>query len=113
MNDVLHQLQLTLDARKSANPEQSYVALLHQKGINKILEKIGEEATETILAAKDLSAAQDSPEKAQDVIYEVADLWFHSLVMLSHLGIPGQAVLDELARRFDLSGITEKAQRKT
>jgi phosphoribosyl-ATP pyrophosphohydrolase len=75
--------------------------------LNKILEKVGEEATETILAAKDAQASGDN----SDVIYETADLWFHSLVALSHLGETPQSVIDELARRFDLSGLEEKASR--
>ena len=108
MSDVLSQLSKVLEERKtSANPEESYVALLHQKGLNKILEKVGEECTETLLAAKDAATSGDNSE----LIYETADLWFHSLVMLSHLGEDADAVINELARRFDLSGITEKAQR--
>lgn len=107
MSDVLTQLGEVLEQRKSASPDSSYVSSLHAKGLNKILEKVGEEATETILAAKD---AETTGENA-DVIYETADLWFHSLVALSHLGEKPQAVLDELARRFDLSGLEEKASR--
>ncbi len=107
MNDVLQQLGVLLEARKSAAADSSYVASLHAKGLNKILEKVGEEATETLLAAKDASISGDN----SDVIYETADLWFHSLVMLSHLGESPQAVLDELARRFGLSGLEEKAAR--
>jgi len=83
------------------------VASLHAKGLNKILEKIGEETTEVILAAKD---AHDLA-TTKDVIAETADLWFHCLVMLSHLGEDHTAVLQELERRFDLSGIVEKANR--
>lgn len=109
MSTVLQQLGDVLESRKSAKADSSYVASLHAKGLNKILEKVGEEATETILAAKD---AQTSGEN-KDLIYETADLWFHSLVMLSHLGESPQAVLDELARRFDLSGLEEKASRKS
>ena len=110
MSDVLTQLSKVLEERKtSANPEQSYVALLHQKGLNKILEKVGEECTETLLAAKDAAISGDN----SDVIYETADLWFHSLVMLSHLGEDASAVINELAKRFDLSGLEEKGQRNT
>ena len=110
MSDVLTQLSKVLEERKtSANPEQSYVALLHQKGLNKILEKVGEECTETLLAAKDAAISGDN----SDVIYETADLWFHSLVMLSHLGEDASAVINELAKRFNLSGLEEKAQRNT
>lgn len=105
---ILQQLTEILEARKnSANPDDSYVASLHKKGLNKILEKIGEEATETILAAKDAQITGDN----SDVIYETADLWFHSMVMLSHLGENADAVLNELARRFNVSGLDEKASR--
>ncbi|WP_428241363.1 phosphoribosyl-ATP diphosphatase [Gynuella sp.] len=106
-NDVLTTLTETLEARKNASPESSYVASLHHKGLNKILEKVGEEATETIIAAKD---AQSSG-ATKDVISETADLWFHSLVMLSHLGLTADDILQELARRFDISGLEEKASR--
>jgi len=107
MNDVLNALQLVLAERKQAAPESSYVASLHAEGLNKILEKIGEETTEVILAAKD---AQDLA-TTKDVIAETADLWFHCMVMLSHLGEDHTAVLQELERRFDLSGLVEKANR--
>lgn len=107
MSDVLTQLGKVLEQRKTAAPDSSYVSSLHAKGLNKILEKVGEEATETILAAKDAQTSGDN----KDVIYETADLWFHSLVALSHLGETPQAVLDELSRRFDLSGLEEKASR--
>jgi phosphoribosyl-ATP pyrophosphohydrolase len=107
-NDILHQLTEILEARKNnAGAETSYVASLHQKGLNKILEKVGEECTETILAAKDAQASGNNT----DLIYETADLWFHSLVMLSHLGTDADAVLKELARRFNVSGHDEKAAR--
>jgi phosphoribosyl-ATP pyrophosphohydrolase len=106
--DILRQLTETLEARKAnADPASSYVAGLHHKGLNKILEKVGEECTETILAAKDAAISGD----ASELIYETADLWFHSLVMLSHLGSNADAVLAELARRFNLSGLDEKASR--
>lgn len=109
MNDILQQLTDILEQRKAqASPDSSYVAQLHHKGLNKILEKLGEECTETLLAAKD---AQQSGETS-DLIYETADLWFHSLVMLSHLGENAGSVLNELARRFDLSGLEEKASRQ-
>ncbi len=108
MSDVLNKLSAVLEQRKSeAKPDKSYVALLHQKGLNKILEKVGEESTETIIAAKDAAVSGDT----QHLIYETADLWFHSLVMLSYFDESAEAVLDELASRFDLSGIEEKAQR--
>lgn len=108
MNDVLAQLSNIIQARmQDSSPEQSYVASLHAKGLNKILEKVAEECAETVIAAKD---AQISGEQ-QDLIYETADLWFHSLVMLAHMGIDSQQVLAELARRFDMSGLAEKAAR--
>jgi phosphoribosyl-ATP pyrophosphohydrolase/phosphoribosyl-AMP cyclohydrolase len=106
---VLTQLTAVLEQRKTnAAPESSYVAQLHHKGLNKILEKLGEECVETLLAAKDAQTSGDN----SHLIYETADLWFHSLVMLSHLGENAQAVLAELARRFDLSGLEEKAARQ-
>ncbi|WP_447555290.1 phosphoribosyl-ATP diphosphatase [Vreelandella sp. EE22] len=106
---VLDHLGQVLSQRRHAAPDESYVASLHHKGLNKILEKIGEEATETLLAAKDAEHGGDGERQA--VIAETADLWFHSLVMLSHLGLDHQGVLDELARRFGVSGHDEKASR--
>lgn len=107
MSDTLDRLAAVLEERKQAAPDSSYVASLYHKGLNKILEKVGEESIETILAAKDAAQTGD----CTDVIYETADLWFHSLVMLSALGQHPQAVLDELDRRFGLSGHAEKAAR--
>lgn len=103
MNDVLNRLSELLAQRKAADPDSSYVAKLYAKGLDSILKKIGEEATETILAAKSGDA--------EHIVYETADLWFHTLVMLSHQGLSAQDVLDELARREGLSGIAEKASR--
>jgi phosphoribosyl-ATP pyrophosphohydrolase len=103
MNDILNRLSELLEQRKSADPQSSYVAKLYAKGMDGILKKVGEEATETIIAAKD-------GEKSQ-IIYETADLWFHTLVMLAHANIKPQEILDELARREGLSGIDEKAAR--
>ena len=109
MSDVLQRLSTLLEQRKQqADPETSYVASLHQRGLNKILEKVGEEANETIIAAKDAQTSGDN----KALINETADLWFHSLVMLSHLGENSDAILDELDRRFELSGLEEKASRK-
>ncbi len=105
--DILTELGQILIERKQADPAHSYVAQLYQKGLNKILEKVGEECTETLIAAKD--AERDG--KLEAVIYETADLWFHSLVMLAHLGLGPDVVLNELARRFNLSGLEEKAGR--
>lgn len=108
MSEVLSKLNEILAERKNdADADSSYVASLHKKGLNKILEKVGEESVEAIIAAKDAERSGDN----SDVIYETADLWFHSLVMLSHLGEDADAVLNELARRFDLSGLVEKASR--
>jgi phosphoribosyl-ATP pyrophosphohydrolase len=107
MSDVLQQLAATLEQRKIADPETSYVASLHQSGLNKILEKVGEEATEVILAAKDLQ--QD--EGRSELVAEVADLWFHSMVMLSHLDVSINEVTDCLRKRMGISGIEEKAGR--
>ncbi|AVV34465.1 phosphoribosyl-ATP diphosphatase [Cobetia sp. cqz5-12] len=109
MSDILNRLSVVLAERRDADPTSSYVASLHHKGLNKVLEKIGEEATETVLAAKDF--AHDDVDSQRAVIGETADLWFHSLVMLSHLGLDHQEVLDELARRFGVSGHDEKAAR--
>lgn len=107
MSDILQQLTATLEQRKSASPGESYVADLHQRGLNKILEKVGEEATEVILAAKDAQASGDR----EELVAEVADLWFHSMVMLSHLDGNAGEVLDCLQQRFGLSGHAEKAAR--
>jgi phosphoribosyl-ATP pyrophosphohydrolase len=104
MNDVLQRLTEMLEARKNADPQSSYVAKLYAKGSDAILKKIGEEATETVIAAK-------SGDK-QQIVYETADLWFHCMVMLAHHGLDAEQVLDELARREGLSGIVEKASRK-
>jgi phosphoribosyl-ATP pyrophosphohydrolase len=107
MSEVLEQLEATLAERRSADPEQSYVAGLHQKGLNKILEKVGEEAIEVVLAAKDCSPTSGR----EDLVGEVADLWFHCMVMLSHLDIELSEVTDSLAARFGTSGLEEKASR--
>jgi phosphoribosyl-ATP pyrophosphohydrolase len=107
MSDVLTQLETTLAARRGADPEQSYVASLHHKGLNKILEKVGEEATEVILAAKDAESGGDQ----SAVVGEVADLWFHTMVMLSHLDLSVDDVMQCLSERFGVSGLEEKAAR--
>ena len=107
MSDVLQQLMVTLAARRQADPEQSYVASLHHKGLNKILEKVGEEATEVILAAKDAAAGGDRGA----VVNEMADLWFHTLVLLSHLDLDMDEVMQCLSDRSGVSGLDEKAAR--
>lgn len=107
MSNVIGDLSAMLEARKQATPDESYVASLYDKGLNKILEKVGEEATEAIIAAKDAEQGGDK----HALVAETADLWFHSMVALSHLDVSPEAVLDELARRFGLSGHDEKASR--
>ncbi len=110
MSDVLSELAAILEQRKESSGGESYVASLHEKGLNKILEKVGEEATETIIAAKDFAQAKSTGGEA--VISETADLWFHTMVMLSHLDLTPQQVLDELEKRFNTSGLEEKASRQ-
>lgn len=102
-DDVLARLAAVIESRKGADPGSSYVAKLYSKGLDAILKKVGEEATETVLAAKDGDA--------QHLVYEIADLWFHTLVLLAHQNLGPDAVLAELDRRFGLSGLTEKAAR--
>lgn len=110
MSDILTALNTILEQRKSSAAESSYVASLYDQGLNKILEKIGEEATEVILAAKDLETLpSDAAQRA--LAGEVADLWFHSMVMLAHLDMNPDAVTDILKERFGLSGLEEKAAR--
>ena len=109
-NDSLARLADVIESRKPANggdPDKSYVSRLLHKGPNAFLKKIGEEATEVVMAAKDVDHGADSSK----LVYEVADLWFHSMVMLAHYGLSAQDVLRELARREGLSGLVEKAQR--
>lgn len=103
MSDVLRQLAEVLEQRKQQPAEQSYVASLYGKGLDHILKKIGEEATETVIAAK-------GGDKTQ-IVYETADLWFHCMVLLAQQGLGPDDVLNELQRRFGLSGLAEKAQR--
>jgi len=105
MSDILNQLAEVLEQRKGSDPKASYVAHLYHKGLDTILKKIGEEATETVIAAKDGDREQ--------IIYEMADLWFHSMVLLSDQGIAPDEILSELERRFGLSGHEEKAARST
>lgn len=103
MSEVLTKLAEVLEQRKEAEPDSSYVAKLYSKGLDSILKKIGEEATETVMAAKDGDADK--------IIYETADLWFHSMVLLAQQGLGPDDVLKELDRRFGLSGLEEKASR--
>lgn len=104
MSDTLSKLADVLEQRKNADADSSYVARLYSKGLDAILKKIGEEATETVMAAKD--------GQADKIIYETADLWFHSMVLLAQQGLRPEDVLKELDRRFGLSGLEEKASRK-
>lgn len=107
-NEILAQLGEILEQRKAAAPDSSYVASLYSRGLDAILKKVGEEATETVMAAKDVAN-----EKNKDkLVYEVADLWFHTLVLLAEQNLSADDVLTELARRFGVSGHDEKAARK-
>ena len=116
-HSILQQLDGVLAERKQADADSSYVASLYAKGLNKILEKVGEESTESIIAAKDFANCDENRDKTQydearhELIYEVADVWFHTLVGLAWFDIESDAVLNELGRRFGLSGIDEKAAR--
>jgi len=103
MSDTLEKLAAVIEERKSASADSSYVAGLFEKGMNTILKKVGEEATETIVAAKEDDDAQ--------LVHETADLWFHTMVMLAARGLGPEDVLEELDRRFDISGLEEKAAR--
>lgn len=109
--DTLQRLAEVIESRKPANggdPDKSYVARLLHKGPDAFLKKIGEEATETVMAAKDVDHGGDTTQ----LIYEVADLWFHSMIALAHYGLTPADVVNELARREGLSGLEEKALRK-
>ena len=108
MSSIIDQLYATLLSRKNTTLDTSYVANLYAQGLNKILEKVGEEAIETILAAKDAANTMEH----KHLISETADLWFHTLVMLAHLNISPHEVLAELERRMGQSGLAEKANRK-
>jgi len=103
MQEILNRLAELLETRKTADPSTSYVAKLYNKGMDSILKKVGEEATETVIAAKNGDKEQ--------IIYETADLWFHTLIMLSHVDLGPDDILNELARREGLSGIVEKESR--
>ena len=110
-NDTLNRLAAVIERRKvehGGDPEKSYVARLLHKGPDAFLKKIGEEATEAVMAAKDL----DHGGQPQNLVNEMADLWFHCLVALAHYNLHPEDVLQELARREGLSGLEEKALRK-
>ena len=102
---VLSQLADTLEQRLATDPSSSYVAQLNARGLDVILKKIGEEATETVIAAKGGDV--------DDLLYEIADLWFHTLVLLAHKGLRPELVLGELQRRMGTSGLDEKAARSS
>lgn len=111
LGDTLSRLAAVIESRKPAkggDPEKSYVSRLFDKGDDAILKKVGEEATETVMAAKDARVSGD----ASKLLYECADLWFHSMIMLAQFGLTPDDVLKELARREGMSGIEEKANRK-
>jgi phosphoribosyl-ATP pyrophosphohydrolase len=107
-SEILAQLTEILQQRKKAAPESSYVASLYARGLDAILKKVGEEATETVMAAKDVAHGGEKDK----LIYEVADLWFHTMVLLADQELTADDVLAELARRFGVSGHEEKAARK-
>lgn len=104
MSDILNKLAIVLAERKKADPASSYVAGLYARGLDAILKKVGEEATETVIAAKGGDPDQ--------IVHETADLWFHTLVMLVERDIAPERVLAELEQRFGVSGLDEKAARK-
>lgn len=103
-NNTLSEIAKVLESRKSAEPDSSYVAKLYDKGLDAILKKVGEEATEVVMATKD--------GKSDKIVYEIADLWFHTLVLLAQQNLHPDDVLQELERRFGTSGLVEKASRK-
>jgi phosphoribosyl-ATP pyrophosphohydrolase len=103
-NDTLQRLAEVIESRRQGDPDKSYVARLFHKGTDAILKKVGEEATETVMAAKDGDR--------QKIVYEVADLWFHSMIALAQFGLTPADVLAELERREGLSGLEEFAARK-
>ena len=107
-NEILEQLTEILEQRKSADSDSSYVASLYNKGLDAILKKVGEEATETVMAAKDAASGGNKDK----LVYEVADLWFHTMILLADQNLSADDVLAELARRFGVSGHDEKAARK-
>ncbi len=107
-NNTLAEVAKVLESRKSAEADSSYVASLYAKGLDAILKKVGEEATEVVMAAKDADVSNNTDK----IVYEVADLWFHTLVLLAQQNLHPDDVLKELERRFGTSGLVEKASRK-
>nr|VFK52781.1 MAG: phosphoribosyl-ATP pyrophosphatase [Candidatus Kentron sp. TUN]VFK53376.1 MAG: phosphoribosyl-ATP pyrophosphatase [Candidatus Kentron sp. TUN]VFK56876.1 MAG: phosphoribosyl-ATP pyrophosphatase [Candidatus Kentron sp. TUN] len=104
MSTILYRLARVLKQRKSADPESSYAASLYNRGTNAILKKIGEETAEVIMAAKDGDR--------REIVREIADLWFHTLILLVHQGLEPNMVIEELERRFGTSGLVEKTNRR-
>lgn len=112
MSNTLTEVAKILEERKSAEAGSSYVASLYDKGLDAILKKVGEEATEVVMAAKDAEHSGDVGKNTDKIVYEVADLWFHTLVLLAQQNLHPDDVLKELERRFGTSGLVEKASRK-
>lgn len=110
MSDILNQLDGVLEARKKESADASYVASLYAKGTEKILKKVAEESVEVVMAAKDLDH-KNSKQNQEHLVYEIADLWFHTMVLLSSQNLSSNDVTTELQRRFGLSGHEEKASR--
>jgi len=112
---LLDELAAVLEARKQQTPESSYVASLYDEGTNRILQKIGEESAELIIAGKDNCATSELRNNStrEEVVKETADLWFHCMVLLAHQGLSHTDVLVELGARFGISGHDEKASRST
>ena len=111
MSNILNQIDEVLEARKADSPDSSYVASLYDKGIEKILKKVAEEAVETVMAAKDLEHSKGAKSDQEHLVYEIADLWFHTMVLLASQNLSSNDVTTELQRRFGLSGHEEKASR--
>ena len=111
MSNTLTEVAKILEERKSAEAGSSYVASLYNKGLDAILKKVGEEATEVVMAAKDAEHSEELSKKTDKIVYEVADLWFHTLVLLAQQNLHPNDVLKELERRFGTSGLIEKASR--
>ncbi len=112
MSNTLTDVAKILEERKSAEAGSSYVASLYAKGLDAILKKVGEEATEVVMAAKDSEHSEGLSKNTDKIVYEVADLWFHTLVLLAQQNLHPDDVLKELERRFGTSGLVEKASRK-
>jgi len=110
-NNTLAEVARILEQRKSAQADSSYVASLYSKGLDAILKKVGEEATEVVMAAKDAEHADNLSKNTDKIVYEIADLWFHTLVLLAQQNLHPDDVLNELERRFGTSGLVEKASR--